>query len=673
MKPYFVDTLLAVSKRKRLLYIAFFVFALFCLLIIRFFKIQILEEKKWQAIAKRQHQLVVAEPFKRGLFYSNTSIKKGHPETLQPLVVDVPKFHLFVDPSVLSEEQQRQLTEFLTRFFHFTRADTVKLQEGLAKKSRSRKLKMWLSQEERNGIQQFWDSFYRQQKLPSNALYFVQDYKRSYPFRHLLGQVLHTVREESDEKSKLSTPTGGLELFFHQQLQGKEGKRLLFRSPRHPLDSGKILAMPEHGADVFLTINHTVQAIAEEEIEQAVKRANARGGWAIMMHPRTGEIYALAQYPFFDPSEYGKFFEKHAEETKVKAITDPYEPGSTMKPLTLAICLKANAELKKQGKKPIFFPEEKVATANGRFPGRSKPISDLHPHNFLNMELALQKSSNIYMARMIQRVIEALGEKWYRDCLHDLFGFGVKTGVELQGESIGLLPTPGKKHPNGTLEWSMATPFSLAFGHNILVSSLQMVKSYAMIANGGFDVQPTLVRKIIQTLPDGEQKTILDHTSQERVAQMPRLLEAEIAEKVTRAMKFVTKPGGTAAKGDVPGYTEVGKTATTEKIVGGAYSKKDHISTFIGFVPAKNPEFVLLIAIDDPEFKYIPGVGKNQHGGNCAAPAFREISLRTLQYLGIEPDDLYGYPTSNPLFDPEKADWHREIKQLKELYMQWNH
>lgn len=648
------------AERRSLFYVSFFVLLLFSLLIFQFFKVQILEHEKWTREANKQHQVMVTEPGGRGVFYSNTALKKGHPEGLQSLVVDVAKFHLFIDPSSFPERVRPEFVKDLSQLMHLSQEEKEKVSEQLEKKSRSRKLKMWLSQEEKNRILQFWDGFAKKHKLPRNAIYFVQDFKRSYPYGGLLGQVLHTVREESDAKVKRTVATGGLELHFNDRLEGKEGKKLLLRSPRHPLDTGQVLSLPEKGADVYLTVNHYIQAIAEEEIAKAVQKAGAKRGWAVMMHPRTGEIYALAQYPSFEPSEYARYFEKQPDDMQVKAITDPYEPGSTMKPITLAICLKANAELKKQGKPPLFSPDEKVNTSSGKFPGRSKPISDLHPHHFLNMDLALQKSSNVYMARMIQRVIETMGEKWYRSCLHDLFGFGKKTGLELPGESIGLLPTPGKKHPSGALEWSMPTPFSLAFGHNILVSSVQMLKSYAVLANGGFDVQPTLVRKVVKTHPDGREEILLDHRFLEAHDEAPRLLEPDIADRVIRSMKFVTKPGGTASRGDVPGYTEAGKTATTEKIVGGVYSKKDHIATFVGFAPAKNAQFVLLIAIDDPEFKYIPGIGKNQHGGNCAAPAFREISLRTLQYLGIEPDD------------PQNSDWARETRELKELYQQWN-
>ncbi len=533
---------------------------------------------------------------------------------------------------------------------------------------------MWIDRKERDAVLEWWFSFARSKKIVRNALYFVQDYQRSYPFGKLLGPVLHTIRSEKEVSSQQSIPTGGLELIFDRFLQGKQGKRSILRSPRHPMETGKILAEPEDGADVYLTINHYLQAVAEEEVCKAVKQANAKGGWAVLMHPRTGEIYALAQYPWFEPADYPRYFNDPVlcEQTKVKALTDPFEPGSMMKPLTLAIALKANKELIQQGKKPLFSPHEKVATANGSFPGRSKPISDTRVHHYLNMYMGLQKSSNIYMSRLVQRIIDQLGEKWYRDALAEMLGLGKKTGIELPSESPGLLPTPGKLHPNGKMEWSTPTPFSIAFGHNVLCNSLQMLKSFAIIANGGYDVQPTIVRKVVRKNRDGSQEVLLDHTLPERVAAFPRVLEEDIVREVTRAMKYVTKPGGSAPKADIYGYTEAGKTATSEKIVNGTYSKKDHISTFIGFAPATHPEFVLMVVIDEPEYKYIPGVGKNQHAGSCAAPAFREIGLRTLQYLGVEPDDPYGYPVGDPRRNEEKADWMKEVKSLRALYSEWN-
>jgi cell division protein FtsI (penicillin-binding protein 3) len=284
---------------------------------------------------------------------------------------------------------------------------------------------------------------------------------------------------------------------FHQHLR-ESGKRQIMRSPRHSLDTGVVLEAPQHGGDVHLTIDHFLQAVAEEEICKAVKRANAKSGWAIMMEPHTGEILALAQYPWFTPGNYRKFFNdiKLSDNTQVHAVTDPYEPGSTFKPFTIAIGLLANIEMQKQGKKPLFSVNEKIATTPRSFRGRSKPIKDLHTYRFLNMYMGIQKSSNVYMSSIIERVVEAMGPAWYRSCLHDIFGFGTKTEVEIPGESAGLLPQLGKRYPSGALEWSSLTPYSLAMGHNVLANSMQMVRAYGILANGGFSVQPTLIRRI---------------------------------------------------------------------------------------------------------------------------------------------------------------------------------
>lgn len=655
--------------RKRLAAIAVFLSILFCLLIIRFYFIQIVEGEKWTQVALSQHQCIVTEPFMRGSFYSNTSIKLGHPEGEQPFVIDVPKFHLFIDPDSIPEASKGRMAGELISLLKSKTPE--KIRSEFARKSRSRKIAGWLDREQRKKIEEWWGDFSRREKLVRNALFFIPDYKRSYPFGTLLGSVLHTVQEEKDPQTHQSLPTGGLEMLFNSYLKGKEGKRLIVRSPRHPLDTGKVLEPPENGADVYLTINHYLQAIAESELDKGVKAANGKGGWAVMMDPYTGEILALAQTPPFDPARYSDYFNdpKLQEHTHVKAVTDCYEPGSIFKPITIAVCMKANEELAKKGKPPLFTPEEKIACANGWFPGRSTPLKDGRVHNFLNMDLAIQKSSNIYVGRLVHRLIETMGENWYRKALSDIFGFGQKTNVELPAESVGLLPTPGKLHPNGKLEWSLPTPYSLAMGHNILINSIQMVKAYAILANGGYSVQPHLVRKIVKTLPDGTKQVLVDNTGYRAHKQV---LPTEMTRKIVRSMKFVTKEGGTSKRADIMGYTEAGKSGTSEKIIDGIYSKDHNISSFLGFAPAENPRFVLLVSIDDPEKKIIPGVGKHQMGGVCASPIFREIATRTLQYLGAAPDDPYGYPPGDPRRDPKKADWVYEMQQLKELYERWN-
>jgi cell division protein FtsI (penicillin-binding protein 3) len=643
------------SDRKRLCVAAVFLSLLFCLLIIRFYQIQIIEGDKWSAAALAQHQYIATEPCMRGSFYSNTSIKKGHPGEEQPFVIDVPKFHLFIDPDSIPESMKKTMARQLFSFL-----PGIDKEAEFFKKSRSRKIATWLDREKRAEIEAWWSQFSRKEKIPRNAIYFTSEYKRSYPFGSLLGAVLHTVQEDQ------SKPTGGLEMLFNSYLQGKEGKRLIVRSPRHPLDTGKVLAVPENGADIYLTINHYLQAIVESELAKGVQAAGGLGGWAVMMDPFTGEILALAQVPSFDPTHYADYFNDPTliERTKVRAITDCFEPGSIFKPITIAVCMKANEELLKKGKAPIFSIDEKIPCSNGWFPGRSTPLKDGRVHSYLNMELAMQKSSNIYMARLVHRLMEGLGAEWYRKTLVEVFGLGQKTGIDLPAESSGLLPTPGKLHPNGKLEWSLPTPYSLAIGHNILCNSLQLAKAYCIFANGGYEVHPHLVRKIVK----GGQ-TILDNT---KCPLGKQVLSKEITRAIVRGMKFVTKPGGTSLLADIFGYTEAGKSGTAEKIVDGVYAKDHNISSFVGFAPANDPRFVLIISIDDPERKIIPGIGKHQFGGVCASPIFREISQRALQYLGVTPDDPYGFPPGDPRRDVKKADWMAEVENLKLLYEKWN-
>lgn len=646
--------------------IAGFLFLLFCALIVRFYKIQIIEKDKWTQEAIAQHQYVATLPFMRGSFYSNTSIKEGHPGEEQPFVIDVPKFHLFIDPDSIPENMKGKIAEHLFGLLGFSPEQKKKLRPEFDRKSRSRKIAMWLDRDQRLQIENWWKGFASAHKIVRNAIFFTSEFKRSYPFGSLLGAVLHTVQEEKDPETGQGLPTGGLEMLFNSYLEGKCGKKLIVRSPRHPLDTGKILEPAENGADIYLTINHYLQAIAETELRKGVETVKGKGGWAVMMDPYSGEILALAQTPCFDPARYADYFNdpELQEATRVKAVSDCYEPGSIFKAITAAICMKANEELAKMGRPLLFTPEEKVPCSNGWFPGRSAPLKDARVHPYLNMEMALQKSSNIYVARMVHRLIETLGDQWYRKSLESVFGFGQKTNVELPAESPGLLPTPGKLHPNGKLEWSLPTPYSLAMGHNILINGLQMVRAYAILANGGKAVQPHLVRKIVK---NGQ--VLADFSSYRATTQV---LSPSICSTIVRAMKFVTKEGGTCRRADIMGYTEAGKSGTAEKIIDGIYSKDHNVSSFLGFAPAKNPRFVLLVSIDDPEKKFIPGIGKQQFGGICATPVFREIATRALQYLGVAPDDPYGFPVGDPRRDPKKADWLAEVQSLKELYEKWN-
>ena len=659
-----------IRDQKRLVIIALSTFFLFSLLIYQFYRLQIIDGEKWGEIAKKQHFFEVSEPFLRGTFYSNGSIKKGHPEKAIRLVVDIEKFHLYVDPQSIRQELRDPISRVLAAFLNLNEQGRGDLLKNFEKKSRNRRLGMMIDRETKDKILAWWQDFARSEKIAKNALYFTNDYMRSYPFGKLLGQVLHTVQHQKDEITKQAYPTGGLELAFNSYLQGKQGVRVLKRSPRNSFETGKMIVIPENGADIYLTINHVLQEIAEEELETGVKRSRAKGGWAVMIDPHNGDILALAQYPFFYPMEYKKYFNdpEKTEHTTLKAVSYAYEPGSVFKPITLAIALIANQELIAIGEEPLFDQDGKIPCSDGHFPGRKKEIRDVGNHKFLNMHMAVQKSSNRYFARLAERIIDRLGDEWYRDKLERVFGFGKKTGIEFPLESYGLLPTPGKLNPNKTLQWSKPTPFSLAIGHNLQVNSVQFAAAFASLVNGGYRVKPTVVKKIVKKTTNGENLVILDKEQKEPYP----VLDENIAHQIAKAMKFVTKMGGTGRRADIYGYTEGGKSGTPNKIVDGKYSEKHFLASFIGFTPAENPVFLLYVIIDEPECMFIPGVGHNHHGGLAAAPVFKDIAKRSLEYLGIPFDDPCGWPYGDPRLDREKADMLQENSELLKLYEKWN-
>jgi len=632
------------SDRKRLVILASATFFFFALLIAQFFKIQIVHGERWKQKALAQHQAVITEPFKRGTIWSNVEIKQGHTPTPQPLALDVPKFHLHIDPLSLAKGDREEIAERLWSFVDLPQEQAESFFAHFERRSRNRRVAMWLDRETRDAIVEWWLPYARSAKLPSNAIFLAGDYQRSRPFGKLAGQLLHTVRDFREEETKQGVPTGGLESKFHHCLSGKQGKRMIVRSPRQTLAMGRLLERPEDGEDLYLTINHYLQAIAEEEIEKGVKKAGGSSGWAVILEPTSGEVLALAHYPFFDPADYRTYFnsEEKIEHTRAKAALDPYEPGSVMKPITLAIALLANEELELRGEAPLFDPEEQMKTSDGTFPGRSKPLRDPSFHHYLNANMALQRSSNIYPARLVHRILDRLGTEWYREQLSSRFGLGHATGIELPAEAPGQLPRPGRLHANGRAEWSASTPAALAIGYNLLVTTVQMARIYAFFANGGIDVKPTLIK-------------------QERAPGEP-LLPEKVARRVVEAMTYVPQGPGSSRLANIPGFTEAGKSGTAIKLKRGSYDNNLHIASFIGITPVTEPKLVIAVVVDETK----------QLGGAASGPIFREIARRSLAYLGVRPDDPFGYPVGDPRRDREKAHFAKECALLQEIYDRWN-
>lgn len=662
------------KANKRVLIVSIGMTFLFALLVFAFFKIQIADGKKWEEIAKKQHFFIVKEPFRRGTIWSTPTPRPNHPDKPLSFVFDIEKFHLYADPLSIPQANRIPIAGALMELLQASPEKGALLRAQLELKSRSRRIAVWLDREAMDKISGWWGGYAKKNKIARNALYFVSDYQRSYPCGKLLGPVLHTVQSFRDASTMEATPTGGLEMYFDACLRGKQGKRLLKRSPRHAFETGQVLCAPEDGADIYLTINPALQGIAEEELEKGVRNCKAKGGWAVMMDPRTGEVLVLAQYPFFYPEKYNDYFNDPGlmANTRVKAFMDAHEPGSAVKAVTAVIAFLANEEFEKRGEPPLFDPEEKISCAQGNFSGRAKELKDITRYAYLNLNMGLQKSSNVYFARLAERIVSRLGNAWYRRALQDIFGFGVKTHLELPSENVGMLPTPGKLHTNGTLEWSKATPYSLAIGHNLQANGVQMARAFSVFANGGYMVQPTLVKKVVKRQKDGGEIVLLNHSSAEPMHSFRKVLDEKIVARVIEGIKYSTKPGGSGRRAEVWGYTEAGKTGTASKIVNGTYSKERYVSSFVGFTPVKNAAFVLFVAMDEPDPGYIPGVGFNYLGGVCAAPVFREIAQRSLQYLGVPPDDPFGYPPGDPRYDKDRADWLPECRKLQEIYEKWN-
>lgn len=644
--------------------------ALYTFLVAQFFCLQVLQVARWRALARKQHILTVKEPARRGRFLANTDVKLDHPSSEKVLVADTPKFHLHVDPLSLPQEDREPIAKYLTSQFsppERATADLLAMLGNMKRRLRDRILVEWLEPSERTSVESWWLQYHRAKRIPRNALFFTSDFQRTYPLGCMMGSVLQTVRRQRDD-GRGSIPIGGLELSLHPYLAGKAGTRHLLRSQKNPMETGWLIRPAEQGADVHLTINHVLQAVVERELAQGAERAGAKGGWAVLIDPWTGQILAMAQYPAFDLTRYWEFFDSPLQRaTRPSAICDAFEVGSVIKPLHLAIALKANAELLTRGEPPLFDPETPLETLAGRFPGRKAPLRDVTPRRFCNLNLALQKSSNVYMARLAHEIVRRLGPKWYRDQWAAL-GFGELTGIEIAGESPGLLPSLTAHHPSGRPQWSQPTPASLSLGHSMQLNALQVLRAYCALANGGVLIRPRLVKKITFHSQCKEMSR-----SELPSADCPQVLPETTSQRILKAMGFVTSRGGTGALAAIPGYTSGGKTGTAEKVIVGRYDKRRYFSTFVGIAPLASPRFVLLVSLDEPSWGYREGIGINHRAGVCAAPIFGKIAAQTLQYLSVPCDQPHTLCKGDARYrDCQSSDEEGQLAQLRSLDKQWN-
>ena len=421
----FSEEVALVGHRFRFLLVAMALLFAFAILMGKFFYVQVIQHDKWTKIAKRQHFYATKIPFERGRFYTSEFLfgsKVGEPYCL---AFDRKVYGVHADCRAIPKRLHQDIRKLLVSSLGLNEDQGSKVIAELQRNSRNRRLIADLSINQKKGLADLLKVFLKTHKLPSNALFFQHHYQRQHPLGTMMGPVIHTVRKLRDEKTGEAIPTGGLELSLNQYLNGQLGQMERMRSPSNVLEGDAVVIDPINGKDIELTVNALAQSVLDQELRKAVKQREAKGGWAVMMDPYTGAILALSQVPEFDPDDYVRFYlnPNYKEATKVKAVTDAYEPGSVMKPLCISLSLLANKEFKELGADEIFDPEEIIATSDGSFPGRKKPMKDTHFHKFLNLDMAIQKSSNIYAATIMKRLIERKGNEWVRSKLRDIFGF----------------------------------------------------------------------------------------------------------------------------------------------------------------------------------------------------------------------------------------------------------
>jgi len=397
----------------------------------------------------------------------------------------------------------------------------------------------------------------------------------------------------------------GMELAQQLWLGGKPGSRRVIINRRGEIveDVASIRA-PQEGRDLALSIDSRLQYLAFREIKAAVEANKAKAGAMVMLDPRTGEILALANWPSYNPNNRSR---AARDKMRNRALIDTFEPGSTLKPFTIAAALDS-------GK---FAPGTIVDTSPGRFSIGRATIHDAHREGVLTVEQVIQKSSNVGAAKI---ALSLPAETMWR-VLSDA-GFGTPPMTGFPGEVSGRL-RPAKS-------WRPIEQATMAYGHGISVNLVQLARAYTVFANDG-ELKPVSLLKVDAP-----------------VAGRP-VLKPQTARAVRHMLEMAVLPGGTAPKAQVSGYRVAGKTGTAHKLDGHVYANNKYISSFVGFAPASNPRLVIAVMLDEPG-------GDQYYGGAIAAPVFSSVMGAALRMLGVPPDA----PVTNVILPADSPEIREE-------------
>jgi len=549
------------SVTRRINYFMIILLVLLGVIIIKLTTIQILDSEKYRIMAKKQSQSrEIIAPVRGGIFDRN----------MNAFTTNVFRVSVIADPYKIKNPDTVSIV--LSNVFN---KNKLEYYEKLINKNTS--------------------AFYLERKveisdlkgldtLKIEGLDVFKESSRYYNYGSVGSQIIGY--NDLDNKG-----VSGIELAMNKDLTGKEGYMISRKDGRgfkRP-DLDFIQKEPESGANIILTIDKRVQQIAEEELSAGVKLFSATSGKALVVSVKTGEILAMCNYPTYDPNNIKR---EDTSGMKNAVISDIYEPGSTFKLITASAILEEKLD----------NPQDVINTENGTYTVYGMNIIDSYPSSSLTFQQIIEKSSNIGVAKLSQKLGAERFFKYARD-----YGFGIYTGIELNGENKGYLKRP-LDFTNGSLEF-------MAIGYQVAVNALQLTMGYGAIANNGLLMKPYIVKKEVSS--DG---TVIIENFPSPVRQV---ISSETAKKLNEMFIGVVERGtGTDAK--IEGLKVAGKTGTTQKIVSGEYSSSSHISSFVGYFPADNPEIIITIILDDPKNGF--------YGGKVAAPVFQKIATRIMGF-----------------------------------------
>jgi cell division protein FtsI/penicillin-binding protein 2 len=417
---------------------------------------------------------------------------------------------------------------------------------------------------------------------------FLEESRRFYPKRRLASQILGYVGIDNEGM-------GGVEYALQDEIKGDPGRRIIWTDALRRRAGSWVDKPSVPGRSVYLTIDENIQYIAETELAAAVRESRSKSGIAILMRPHTGELLALASYPSFNPNRYQDSPEGYRRN---RSVTDVYEPGSTFKIVAASAALEEG----------VVTEDERIDCGSGSIAIEDHLIRDGHPFDVLSFREVVQKSSNVGMIRIGQRLGKERFEAYIR-----AFGFGDPTGIELPAESRGIL------RPSSS--WGPVSAASITFGQEVSVTALQMITAANVVAASGYLMRPRLVLAFGASEGAG------------RAAVRPEPVRRVLREETARRMRDILTGAvdeGTGQRASIEGYRVAGKTGTAQKAVLGGYSKSEYIASFVGFAPANRPEITALVILDSPQ---------GDHSGSRAASVFARVVERALSYLGVQRDD----------------------------------